>query len=131
MCYVLFLYAWILIGQAFMDTYLAMYSFVPLFREVKFCGVPSCVWQIRVCRGWNQLADHCFTQVWLSWDFFVVRCDTDGGHDLVLLGYYSAVRGRICSCSEQRTKRLGGWRRDDSRFQFIEFCWRHERTKKC
>jgi hypothetical protein len=29
--------------------FIAMYSFVPPFREATFRGVPSCVWQIRVC----------------------------------------------------------------------------------
>jgi hypothetical protein len=45
MCYVLFSYACILIGQVFVCRYIfiAMYSFVPSFREAKFCGVPSCV----------------------------------------------------------------------------------------
>jgi hypothetical protein len=45
MCYVLFSYACILFGQGFIYRYIfvAMYNFVPPFREAKFCGVPSCV----------------------------------------------------------------------------------------
>jgi hypothetical protein len=45
MCYVLFSYTCILIGQVFVCRYIfmAMYSFVPSFREAKFCGVPLCV----------------------------------------------------------------------------------------
>jgi hypothetical protein len=45
MC-VLFSYACILIGQVFIICryiFVAMYSFVPPFREAKFCVVPSCV----------------------------------------------------------------------------------------
>jgi hypothetical protein len=38
---------------------MAMYSFVPPFREAKFYGVPSCFWQIRVYRGWKKVAEHC------------------------------------------------------------------------
>jgi hypothetical protein len=45
MCYVLFSYACFLVGQGFICRYIfmAMYSSVPPFREVKFCGVPPCV----------------------------------------------------------------------------------------
>jgi hypothetical protein len=44
MCYVLFSYACILIGQGFICWYIfiVIYSFVSPFREAKFCGVPSC-----------------------------------------------------------------------------------------
>jgi hypothetical protein len=45
MSYVLFSYACILLGQAFICRYIsmAMYSFEPPFREATFCGAPSCV----------------------------------------------------------------------------------------
>jgi hypothetical protein len=51
MCYVLFSYACILIGQVFICKYIsmAMYNFVSLFREAKFCGVPSCVFDKLGC----------------------------------------------------------------------------------
>jgi hypothetical protein len=60
MCNVLFSYACILIGQGFICRYIfmAMYSFVPPFREATFCGVPSCVWQIRVSCGRKKVAEH-------------------------------------------------------------------------
>jgi hypothetical protein len=43
MCNVLFLHACILVGQVFICRYIfmAMCSFVSPFREAKFCGVPS------------------------------------------------------------------------------------------
>jgi hypothetical protein len=60
MCYVLFSYACILIGQVFICRYIfmAMYSFVPLFPEATFCGVPSYVFDKSGCavgekRLWN------------------------------------------------------------------------------
>jgi hypothetical protein len=42
MCNVLFSYACTLTGQGFICRYIFMviYSFVPQFREAKFCGVP-------------------------------------------------------------------------------------------
>jgi hypothetical protein len=45
MCNILFSYACILIGKVFICRYIfmAMYSFVPPFREATFIGVPSCV----------------------------------------------------------------------------------------
>jgi hypothetical protein len=51
MCYVLFSYACIYVGQGFICGYIfmAMYSFVPPFREAKFCGVPSCVFDKLGC----------------------------------------------------------------------------------
>lgn len=53
-CYILFPHACILIREGFVRRYIfmAMYSFVPPFREATFCGVPSCMclWYIRVCR---------------------------------------------------------------------------------
>jgi hypothetical protein len=51
MCYVLFSYACILIGQGFICRYIfmVMYSSVPAFREAKFCGVPSCVFDKLGC----------------------------------------------------------------------------------
>jgi hypothetical protein len=60
MCNVVFSYPCSLIGQVFMRRYIfmAMYSFVPPFREATFCGVPLCVWQIRVCHGWRKVAGH-------------------------------------------------------------------------
>jgi hypothetical protein len=51
MCYVLFSYACILLGQVFIcrHIFMAMYSFVPPFRQATFCGVPSCVFDKSVC----------------------------------------------------------------------------------
>jgi hypothetical protein len=48
MCYVLFSYACILIGQVFICRY--------IFES--WCAV-MCLWQIRVCRGWKKVAEHC------------------------------------------------------------------------
>jgi hypothetical protein len=37
-----------------------MYSFVPSFREAKFCGVPSCVFDKLGCvAGEEKVAEHC------------------------------------------------------------------------
>jgi hypothetical protein len=61
MCNVLFSYACTLTGQVFIYRYIfmAMYSFVPPFREVKFCGVLSCVIDILGCaageKSWGTL----------------------------------------------------------------------------
>jgi hypothetical protein len=52
-----FQYSCIFMGQVFACRYITVLcSFVSLFREAKFCGVPSCVFdKIRVCRGWKRL----------------------------------------------------------------------------
>jgi hypothetical protein len=37
---------------------MAMYSFVPSFREATFCGVPSCVFdKLRFCAGKRRLGN--------------------------------------------------------------------------
>jgi hypothetical protein len=51
MCNVLFSYACILIEQVCICRYIfmAVYSFVPPFREATFCGAPSCVFDKSGC----------------------------------------------------------------------------------
>jgi hypothetical protein len=60
MCYVLFSYACFLIGQGFIcrHIFMAMYSFVHPFREAKFCGVPSCVFDKLGCAAGEKFAEH-------------------------------------------------------------------------
>jgi hypothetical protein len=57
MCHVLFSYACVLIGQGYICRYilLAMYSFVPPFREATFCGVPSCVFDKSGCAAGEKM----------------------------------------------------------------------------
>jgi hypothetical protein len=39
--------------------FMAMYSFIPPFREAKFCGVPSCVFEKLGCAaGEKKVAKH-------------------------------------------------------------------------
>jgi hypothetical protein len=56
MCYVLFSNVCILIGQGFICRYIfmAMHIFVPPFREAKFFGVPSRVFDILGCAAGEQ-----------------------------------------------------------------------------
>jgi hypothetical protein len=55
----LFSHACILIWQGLRSRYIfmAVYSFVPYFREAKFCGVPSSVWHIKLSREWKKFAE--------------------------------------------------------------------------
>jgi hypothetical protein len=46
-----------------MMTFMVMHSFVPPFREAKFCGVPSCVFDKLGCvAGEKKIAEHCYTR---------------------------------------------------------------------
>jgi hypothetical protein len=60
-CIVLFSYACIVTGEVFICRYIfmAMYSFVPPFSwgDILWCAV-TCLWQIGVCRGWKEVAEH-------------------------------------------------------------------------
>jgi hypothetical protein len=51
MCYVLFSYACILIGQGFTceHIFMAMYKLAPPFREATFCFVPPCAFDKSGC----------------------------------------------------------------------------------
>jgi hypothetical protein len=41
---------------------MVMYNFLPPFREAKFCGVPSCVFDKLGCAaGEKMVAEHCYT----------------------------------------------------------------------
>jgi hypothetical protein len=42
--------------------FMVMYSFVPPYREAKFCGVPSCVFDKLGCSaGENKFSEHCYS----------------------------------------------------------------------